>query len=148
MVVQLEELLKNKDMRDSMIVRNCKRWKDGYTENSVSFLKLQSVQLINKLISDKIKQLSGAPGDLIYLNEPVLFGNYFINRLGKGNIFYSNSHIPIDWMSLDGGVLIKILKRIKNNEFFIYRKIVSNGREQFLKTWLNASRKFPSPAGA
>lgn len=80
--------------------------------------------LIDK-INDQLKQKQAIlkHDHFYYFNEPVKNNKKLINRLNRFNPFYKEEILPASWYSLDGSTLREIYFKLKNNEFYIYKKL-------------------------
>lgn len=73
---------------------------------------------------DRTKNICRVPGNsFVYFDEPIQTSIYRINRFGKGSFFFEEQVLPIDWMSIDGKILLKALDGIKKNKVFVLKDI-------------------------
>jgi hypothetical protein len=91
--------------------------------------------IVNKILSEvKIKQDSiNFEGTFHFdsnLKVKIAGKEYSINRINRERPYALNNPFPIEW-SMDGGSLVNILFRIKNNEFYFYKKV--NGKEHRIR---------------
>lgn len=87
----------------------------------VNFISLHLVKKIEKLISDK--QLSLKHEGFYYFDQPISDGRRIINRVNKFAPYIKEEILPVSWYSLKGDTLMRIFFLIKNNQFYIYKKI-------------------------
>jgi hypothetical protein len=84
--------------------------------------------IISKIESEiKNKQAILKHESFYYFDTSINSGKKNINRFNRWNPYMKEEILPYSWYSLDGKVLIEILDKIKNNKFYIYKKV--NGKD-------------------
>lgn len=80
--------------------------------------------LIDK-INDQLKQKQAIlkHDHFYYFDEPVRNKKKLIDRLNRYNPYFKEEILPSSWYSLDGSTLREIYFKLKNNEFYIYKKM-------------------------
>ena len=81
--------------------------------------------IITKIDSEIKKKQSILKHDgFYYFDHPIVDGfKKKINRFNRWNPYRKEDILPSTWYALEGKALMEILQRIKNNEFYIYKKI-------------------------
>lgn len=69
------------------------------------------------------KQRSLKCDGFFYFDDLVKDTRIVINRINRWNVFAKEEILPISWHMLDSRTLITIFHRLKNNQFFGYRRI-------------------------
>lgn len=88
---------------------------------NMNFISIHLVHSIEKILKEKQGQLKH--DGLYYFDVPIINDDGVINRLSRWTPYKKGSESSCSWYSLKGGTLIKILNKLKNNEFYIYKKI-------------------------
>jgi hypothetical protein len=84
--------------------------------------------IISKIESEiKKKQSILKHESFYYFDIPVSNGVKKINRFNRWNPYMTEEILPYSWYTLQGGTLVEILDKIKNNKFYIYKKV--NGKD-------------------
>lgn len=105
---------------------------------SYNFIKKHLVKRIELEIKNKSATLKA--DNFLYFDTPVNLksaykANYYvnktINRVNRSNPYMTEEIAPASWYLLSGLTLLEIYDRLKNNDFFVYRKI--EGRDHKLR---------------
>lgn len=80
--------------------------------------------LINK-ISDQIKEKQAVlkHQHFYFFDKPVKNKNKLIDRIDRVSPYCKDEILPSSWYWLDGSSLMEIFFKLKNNEFYIYKKL-------------------------
>lgn len=97
----------------------------------MSFIKRHLIKNIEKQIDDKQNSVNFI--GFFYFDEKLKSkkGNWEINRVNNKNAYPYEKVYPLNFWSLDGNTLMKIYHKIKNNEFYFYKKI--NGKDHKIR---------------
>jgi hypothetical protein len=87
---------------------------------AVNFITQHIVRKINELI--KSRQLRLKHQGFLYFNNPTN-GKRKINRVNTFNPFEVEELLPLNFYHLEGETLIEIYKKLKSNDFFIYKRL-------------------------
>ena len=80
--------------------------------------------LVDKITEQLVEKQGILKHDgLYYFNDPIINGKEIINRVSRFYPYKLNAPTPISWFTLNGEVLVQVFKKLKNNEFFVYKKI-------------------------
>ena len=60
--------------------------------------------------------------NFFWFNNPINDGKLIINRFNS-NIYAKNEILPTSWYRIKGKTLKEIYTKIKNNDFYIYKKL-------------------------
>ena len=96
-----------------------------------NFITEHIIKLIQQEIEGKkrvTKQTS-----FFYFNEPIEDDDKLINRVSQFNPFEKEGILPIGWHGVSPNTLIEIYDRLKNNEFFFYKRIEGKSYKARLK---------------
>lgn len=96
-----------------------------------NFITTQVIKLIEGEIEGKRKITKESK--FYYFNTPIVDDNRLINRVSQFNPFEKEEIVPVGWYGLSGCTLIEIYDRLKNNEFFFYKKIEGKSYKARLK---------------
>lgn len=88
---------------------------------SFNFITLHLVDKITSTVVDRQKQLQHS--GFLYFNDPITWGDKKINRISDENPFAREYIVPLNFYGLDGTTLVEIYKRLKHNEFYVYKKM-------------------------
>jgi hypothetical protein len=88
-----------------------------------NFIRLHLIKEIFQRSSEKKKICQVPENSFIYFDEPIQTTHFKINRFGKGNFFFEEQVLPIDWTSIDGIILLKAVELIKTNKFFVLKDV-------------------------
>ena len=88
-----------------------------------NFIRTHLIKEIFQISSEKKKICQVPDSTFIYFDEPIQTSSYKINRFGKGSFFFTEQVLPVDWGSIDGKILLKAVRQIKTNRFFILKDI-------------------------
>lgn len=94
----------------------------------MSFIKIHIISKIFTMIKNRAETLKY--DGFFYFNEPILFDGKEIDRVGSYNIFAFETEqiMPISFYTLNGQVLIQIFKKLKSNDFHIW-KTMEDGKD-------------------
>lgn len=94
----------------------------------MSFIKIHIISKIFTLIKNRgeILKYDG----FFYFNEKIKSGDRVIDRVGCENIFAFEEDriIPVSFYTLDGQALVEIFKKLKYNDFHIW-KTMEDGKD-------------------
>lgn len=80
--------------------------------------------LIEKIYEEiKKKQTILKHDHFYYFDEPIKDGKRQIDRVNRWNPYVKNEVLPTSWYSLKGGSLVDAYKKLKNNDFYIYKNL-------------------------
>jgi len=80
--------------------------------------------LIEKIYEEiKKKQAILKHDHFYYFDEPIKDGKRQIDRVNRWNPYIKNEVLPTSWYSLKGGSLVDAYKKLKNNDFYIYKNL-------------------------
>ena len=94
----------------------------------MDFIHPHLLKVIKELIIEKKKELGNYDG-FLHLNEPLLIDNYsefcyekkvYIDRIYFRPYAVSDA-VPMSWYLVRGFDLLRILKLLKENEFYVYK---------------------------
>jgi hypothetical protein len=88
-----------------------------------NFIRTHLIKEIFQRSSEKKKICQVPENTFIYFDEPIQTTHFRINRFGKGNFFFEEQVLPIDWSSIDGKILLKAVEEIKTNRFFVLKDV-------------------------
>ena len=88
-----------------------------------NFIRLHLIKEIFQRSSEKKKICQVPDNAFIYFDDPIQTTMYKITRFGKGNFFFEEQVLPIDWTSIDGNILLKAVELIKTNKFFVLKDV-------------------------
>jgi hypothetical protein len=103
----------------------------------MNFITKHLIKKIETEIREKFSILKVE--NFCYFDEPVIFKNKYnkdsakktINRVNKFNPYVTEEIMPSSWYLMSGDTLIEIYDRVKNNDFYAYRKI--DGRDHKIR---------------
>ncbi len=80
--------------------------------------------LINK-IYDQIKEKQNIlkHDHFFYFDVPIETSNGLLNRVNRWYPYMKNDILPRTFYGIDGVSLIEVFKKLKNNDFYIYKNI-------------------------
>lgn len=89
----------------------------------MSFIKIHIISKIFTMIKNRQEVLKY--DGFFYFNDIIESKNRKINRINCSNPFaYEKEEIiPISFYTLDGQILMEIFKRLKANDFYIYKRM-------------------------
>ncbi len=87
---------------------------------AVNFITQHLVGKINEMIKNRQSKLKHQ--GFLYFNEPTS-GSKKINRVNTFNPFEKEQVLPLSFYHLDGQTLVDIYKKLKSNDFYIYKKM-------------------------
>ena len=76
-------------------------------------------------IKESIKALKASMRftNFVCFETPVKNGDYFIDRINEHYPFYIEDHVCAEWKDIKGEALVEIYSRLKQNCFYIHKKI-------------------------
>lgn len=97
----------------------------------MSFIKTHLIKNIEKQIEEKQNSINFI--GLFYFDESIKDDkrNWDINRVNNKNAYPLEKVYPLTFWSLNGKSLMSIYQRLKNNEFYFYKKI--NGKDHKIR---------------
>lgn len=87
----------------------------------MNFIAIHLVSKIEKTLKQKEGVLKH--DGFYYFNEPIKDGTRVVNRVNRWAPYIKEQVLPASWYSLKGSILVQIFKRMKDNEFYIYKEI-------------------------
>ena len=93
----------------------------------MSFITIHLVAKVKELIQSR--QTSLRHKGFFYFNEPIVIKTkdkrnpIIINRVNSDNPYEKEQILPLSFYYLGGAGLYEIYKRLKENDFFIYKKL-------------------------
>ena len=87
----------------------------------MNFLSVHLVHKIEETVKKKQSVLKHE--GFYYFDEPIKDGKKVINRINRWCPYIKEQVLPASWYSLSGKTLAQIFKKLKNNEFYIYKEI-------------------------
>ncbi len=87
----------------------------------MNFIKSHLIKKIEEQI--KYKQSVLKHDHFYWFDSPIKDGNMIINRFDRYHPYVKNEILPMTWFNLSGSALKEFYFKLKNNEFFIYKKI-------------------------
>ena len=87
----------------------------------MNFIKRHLIEKINEQI--KQKQAILKHEHFYYFDEPIKDNKKIIDRINRWYPFVKNEVLPSTWYSMNGIALQELYFKIKNNDFYIYKKI-------------------------
>jgi hypothetical protein len=103
----------------------------------MSFIKLHLVKNIKNQIEEKQNSINFS--GFFYFDTNIKSKNWYINRVNLENAFPYEKIYPLTFWSLDGKSLVEIYQRLKNNDFYLYKKI--NGKDHKIRLKKNENNK-------
>lgn len=106
----------------------------------MSFIKKHLLEKIKKYVNRKQDSVNFS--GLFYFDNPIIdtkTGNrkIIINRVNRDSIYEKEEIIPLK-NQLNGSILVDIFFKVKNDEFFFYKKV--NGKDHRIR-FKNGSKK-------
>lgn len=95
----------------------------------MSFIKTHLIKKIQEQIEDKQNSVNFV--GFFYFDKFVKSKTWDINRVNKGNAYPYEKVYPLSFWSLEGKSLIDIYQKLKNNNFYFYKKI--NGKDHKIR---------------
>lgn len=87
-----------------------------------SFIAIHIISNIEKIIKQKERTLKH--NGFYYFDIPIRdTDKKLVNRVNRWCPYIKGDVLPVSWYLLNGGTLLKIFTKLKNNEFYIYKKI-------------------------
>lgn len=87
-----------------------------------NFIAIHLVSKIEKIVKQKEGVLKHS--GFYYFNDPILDSrNGIVNRVNRWAPYLKEKVLPASWYSLKGSTLVQIFKRLKDNEFYIYKEV-------------------------
>jgi hypothetical protein len=81
-------------------------------------------KIIKKLIKEiKKRQKSYSHTNFFYFNEPIKRGDSIIDRINDWSVYEYEEILPRKFSILSGDLLLEILKRILNEEYYIFKVV-------------------------
>ena len=108
----------------------------------MSFIKKHLLEIIKKRIDRKQDSINF--NGFFYFDNPVIGTKIdnnrkiIINRVNRDSIYEKEEIIPLIKNQLNGSTLVDIFFRVKNDEFFFYKKV--NGKDYRIR-FKNGSKK-------
>ena len=87
----------------------------------MNFITRHLIEKINEQIRQK--QATLKHDHFYYFDEPIKDKKRVIDRVNRWNPFVKNEVLPSSWYSLEGGSLMDAYKKLKNNDFYIYKNL-------------------------
>jgi hypothetical protein len=89
----------------------------------MSFIKIHIISKIFSMIRNRGEVLKY--DGFFYFNEPIKSGDKILDRVGSENpfAFEEDRIMPVSFYTLDGRVLMEIFKKLKYNDFHIWKKM-------------------------
>lgn len=103
----------------------------------MSFIKSHLVKIIQNQIEEKQNSVNFV--GFFYFDKNIKSKTWDINRVNKANAFPYERVYPLTFWSLDGKSLVEIYQRLKNNDFYFYKKI--NGKDHKIRLKRNESSR-------
>ncbi len=83
-----------------------------------------AIHLVHKIESEVKKKQGILKHDgFYYFNDPIKDGKRMVNRVNRWAPYRKDEILPCSWYTLRGGTLMSIFNNLKNNEFYIYKKV-------------------------
>jgi hypothetical protein len=91
-----------------------------------SFITRHIIRKITEMAKEKNSTLKS--NGFIYFDEPITEKctnkyNRIINRIDSFNPYLKDSNLSTSWYVLEDKTLLEAFDKIKNNKFFVYKKI-------------------------
>lgn len=107
----------------------------------MSFIKKHLLEKIKKYVNGKQDSVNFS--GFFYFDNPIIdikTGNrkIIINRVNRDSIYEKEEIIPLIKNQLNGSTLVDIFFRVKNDEFFFYKKV--NGKDHRVR-FKNGTKK-------
>jgi len=87
----------------------------------MTFIERHLIQKINDQIKQKQSVLKHE--HFYWFDEPIKHNKKVIDRINRWNPYYKDEILPSSWYSFSGSVLREIFFKLKNNDFYIYKKL-------------------------
>jgi hypothetical protein len=89
--------------------------------NKMNFITRHLIEKINEQIKQKQSILKH--DHFYYFDEPIKDKKKTIDRVNRWNPFHKEQILPTTWYALDGRALHELYCKLKNNQFYIYKKL-------------------------
>jgi hypothetical protein len=91
----------------------------------INFISIHLVNKIKELVKKKQAELKHE--GFYYFDKPIKDGKKIINRVNIFAPYHKEQILPASWYSLDGSALLDIFLKLRDNQFYIYKRI--NGKD-------------------
>lgn len=98
----------------------------------MSFIKIHIISKIFTMIKNRGETLKY--DGFLYFNEPIKCGDKVFDRVGSSNpfAFEEDRIMPVSFYTMDGKTLVEVFKRLKSNDFYIWKKL-EDGKDYKIK---------------
>jgi hypothetical protein len=86
----------------------------------VNFIKAHIIKGIY-VMSSNIYKSTNHKG-FLFLDSPIKDGKYLVNRINRTFLFQKDEILPISWYSVSAKTILKIHKKLLNNEVSLTKK--------------------------
>ena len=96
----------------------------------MNFIKKQLISKLEKEV--KKRQFSYTHDGFFFFNEPIVFAGIKIDRINEWAVYEHDRILPKKFSIVTGVILLHALKKILNEEYYLYKYI--NGKNYKIKT--------------
>jgi len=105
--------------------------KNRLSAGNSNFIRQHIIERVYEKIKEKQNVLKH--NHFFYFDTPIKNGKGLLDRVNRWNSFMKDDILPLAFYVIDGAALIEILKKLKSNEFYIYKNISGKSHKVRIK---------------